>query len=250
MESAEDDQRAVKTATKVWNKIVREIDKIPLEFKEMPVTRGGRVVSFKGIVFDLGILFPEFQGLTVFLCGGLNSAAAYSKSSNIIFINLLDRDSPFEDEGRWEKQMARLRIKSWSRERGNSFIHEFIHYLDGQRDGIKWPKNPPGHDDDDDAYFNSPLEFNAFYQELIADLNRSMKRDHFLKPFGEFMGIVKRKMKEFPRKPLSPRMYAARSPDEPGEKWMDKLNPNYRRKFIRRLYQYYLMRREGFGKKA
>lgn len=242
LEGAEEDQRAVKTAVRVWNKIVKEIDKIPLEVREIQSVRQGKIVPFKGLVFDLGIVFPEFRGLTVFLCGGLGSAAAYSKPLNIIFINLLGRDEQFNDGS---KRIAKLRIRTWSKERGSSFIHEFIHYLDGQRDNMVWP-DPSKYNDDEDAYFNSPLEFNAFYQELIAKLNKDLRKDHFLKSFNYFMMIATRKMSEFPRKSPPPRLYSHRTIDEPGEKWIDKLNPTYKRKLIRRLYQYYAMRRSQY----
>lgn len=250
LESAEDDQKAAKTAVKVWNKIVKDIDNVPLEVKEVPALRSGRVSSLKGLAFDLGAIVPEFGGLTVFFCGGIGSAAAYSKPTNTIFIKLLGGDEQFKDDGRSEKQTARSRIKYWSKEKGRSFVHEFIHYLDSRRDGMVWPENPPrGDDEDEGSYFNSPLEFNAFYQEFIADLNRSTKKEDFMKPFGDFMRMATRRMSEFPRRPPPPRLYSHRPIDEPGEKWIDKLNPTYRHKLIRRLYGYYTMRREGFVSK-
>jgi hypothetical protein len=245
LEGAEDDQKIVKTAIKVWNKIVKEIDKIPMEAKETEAVRQGKTVPLKGIAFDLGVLFPYFRGLTVFLCGGISSAAAYSKPLNTIFLKLLDRDSQFNDDGHWEKQTARLRIKAWSKERGRSFIHEFVHYLDSRRDGMVW-HNPPNPLDDEHRYFNSPLEFNAFYQEFISELERTLKRDHFLRPFDEFMTIATRRMSEFPQRADLSSQYGQRATDIPAEKWMDKLDTNYRQKFIRRLYQYYTMRRSRY----
>ena len=243
LENAEDDQKAVKTAVRVWNKVVRNIEKIPLEVKEITVVRQGKTVPFKGVVFDLGVLFSEFEGMTVFFCGGLGAAASYSKQMNTIFVNLLNRDEPFDHGGSNAKHIARLRIKSWSKEKGSSFIHEFIHYLDAQRYGMAWPENPPKYDNDEVAYFNSPLEFNAFYQELIAKLNNDLKKDHFFRSFDEFMRIVTNKMNEYPLKPHPSLQHMRRDIDGPREKWIKKLNPTYRQKLIRRLYGYYMMRR-------
>ena len=246
LENAEDDQKAVKTAVKVWNKIVKEIDSIPLEVKETPALRSKRVSSLKGLAFDLGAIFPEFRGLIVFFCGGISSAAAYSKPTNTIFIKILDENSQFKDDGRSEKQTTRSRIKYWSKEKGRSFVHEFIHYLDSQRGGMVWPENPPrGDDEDEGSYFNSPLEFNAFYQELVANINRSAKKEDFMRPFGEFLKMATRKMSEYPRRQSSP-IYGHRPIGEPSEKWIDKLNPTYRQKFIKRLYGYYMMRKSKY----
>ena len=240
LENAESDQKVIKTAVKVWNKIVKEIDKIPLEVKAVPSEKG---TDFKGLAFDLGVLFPEFKGLIVFFCGGLGSQASYSKSLNTIFINLLGDDSKFENDGESEKRIAALRINYWSRERGSSFIHEFVHYMDGQREGFVWPKLTKKYGEKESEYFNNPLEYNAFYQELIVKLNRTLKKQHFLKPFEEFIKIVRRQMEEYRSRYYDPSMPRWSQP--PPEKWMDKLNPEYKQKFIKRIYQYYTMKRNS-----
>ena len=116
-----------------------------------------------------------------------------------------------------------------------SFIHEFIHYLDYMR--FKDPESTfrkklkPGQKAGIDinsfqsmySYVNSPAEFNAYYQELITRI------EHFLHDtdtmniaklttFPEFMIVARKFIPTFMR---------------------DYLNDGYKRKLIKRLYSFW-----------
>lgn len=60
----------------------------------------------------------------------------------------------------------------------DSVIHEFIHYLDFKRSGIKQPKHK-----NIDYYFNSAQEYNAYYQEAVRFLYDLFKNDAVLNNF-------------------------------------------------------------------
>lgn len=64
-----------------------------------------------------------------------------------------------------------------------SFIHEFIHYLDSQRS----KKYSPNFSDKTTLsdYYNSPFEFNAYYQASATFVTKMLQQENLLKLFKE-----------------------------------------------------------------
>ncbi len=123
-----------------------------------------------------------------------------------------------------------------------TFVHEFIHYLDARRykgkgvlgNADKINKGP-------DSYFNSPQEFNAYFQEganeIVHQINALDKfpdsvRDHFEKKifgsgFGDFYKYALTKM---------------------DKTFVESLKGKYEKKFKSRLYQLWIEVTKGKGK--
>ena len=66
--------------------------------------------------------------------------------------------------------------------RKDGFIHEFIHYLDYQRSGYT---NKISKELTENDYYNSPREFNAYYQEGASYIVKILKDDDILPRFQE-----------------------------------------------------------------
>jgi hypothetical protein len=120
-----------------------------------------------------------------------------------------------------------------------SFVHEFMHYLDHKRGYTKaLLRRPNLHatDAEPDSYYNSPLEFNAHFQQGI---------DHYLQRVAHDLHYEPDKARGYGEKLRS--FAAFRADVVP---WMPKhfdrfLRPNYQRKLTRRLYKLFqLMRAE------
>lgn len=101
-----------------------------------------------------------------------------------------------------------------------SFIHEFIHYLDSLRLKGKDPKYTSGELSQlkgDKAYYNTPTEFNAYYQEGAEVLMRNLKR-------------LSKDFKTFVKKDV-PRYF--------DKDFLENMNSKYRKHFIKRLADFH-----------
>lgn len=238
LEGANEDRRVANLALRVWDRIVKEFDALSLERVDVDVSKAGiGSVRFSGWGFDLGVLFPEFSGLGVVFCVRPRSwggSAAYDRDSNTILIPVLSEGE--EDM----ESLVRLRFGAWKDSYRLKFVHEFVHYLDGRR-GVKFraSRDPGGEFLDRGEYeerklrdyLNTPEEFNAYYQSLIAVLNKKLKPADFQVPFGDFLRRVGEMVPGFKRE------------GRQGASWPDRLEGSYRRRFASRLYGYYLLRR-------
>jgi hypothetical protein len=134
----------------------------------------------------------------------------------------------------------------------NTFIHEFIHYLDVQRRKGNivdlQPASTPTDEESARAYYNDPLEFNAFYQAGVTRLMDMIDRLH--RKHGadiqawydegkievtDFIEGLLLGGQEF-------RDYVAFSlfTQHPGtDNWYDWLTPKNRRKVDKRIFQLY-----------
>lgn len=234
LEGAEEDRRVSNLAGRVWDRIVKSFDGLGLVRMSLSLPlRGGGVVEAAGWGFDLGVLFPEFSGLRVFFCNlDSRASASYDPRSRVILIPLV-RGDPDPSE-----RQVRLRFRSWHGDYRARFMHEFVHYLDHSR-GVRFRDAVPRDSEDGVAsYFNSPEEFNAYYQDLVSLMSRRLKPGDFRVPFGEFVGRVRGLMGSYD---LGRKFYGVFSPGP--RKWMDHLDDGYRRRFLSRLYGYYSMRR-------
>lgn len=238
LEGAEEDRRVSNLASRVWDRIVKGFDSLPLESMSVsvPKVRGGeREVSGWG--FDLGVLFPEFSGLRVLMCHfpDRGASAAYDHRTGTIFIPILAEG----EEGL--ERLVRIRFRAWGGSYKMPFVHEFVHYLDHMR-GVKFrggDREPSGSFKDRDEYesrrvgdyLNTPEEFNAYYQSLLAVLNKKLRPADFRADFPDFLRRVSEMVPGFEREGRS------------GASWPERLDDSYRRRFVSRLYGYYLSRR-------
>lgn len=106
-------------------------------------------------------------------------------------------------------------------------LHELIHYLDYQR--LKNKKHNPvpltSNNQSEENYYNSPLEFNAYFNHTITPtLDEMLKNDKII------FAIKKRGWNIFKEYILS--LYFV-------EKYYSKLNDKYKKKFLKRLAEYY-----------
>jgi len=120
-----------------------------------------------------------------------------------------------------------------------AFIHEFIHYLDSQRYKDKGQGSAVAlREQGFDAYYNTPAEFNAYYQEGVNEILGTLEiiRDHAeAKKPGTLAEFLK-SFSVFEKKFLS---YFS-------EDFIKALNPTYQRKFIQRFYGFYNKVRDEF----
>lgn len=114
------------------------------------------------------------------------------------------------------------------------FVHEFIHYLDQHRYKGKVPesgamlrKKAFG------AYYNSPAEFNAYYQEganeVLGTVRSIQQYAEPVKPgtLASFIGDYKTFEKRFLKPPYF------------NEDFLASLNQQYKKKFMQRFYDLY-----------
>lgn len=226
LEGAEEDRRVSNLAGQVWDRIVQSWEDISLERRVLSVPgRGGVPVELRGWSFDLGVLFPEFSGLSVLFCNmDSRGRASYDFRSRSILIPSV-RGEPDPPES-----LVRLRFRSWHGDYRDRFMHEFVHYLDHSR-GVRF-REPS---EDRKRYFNTPEEFNAYYQDLVSLMGRRLRPGDFEVPFAGFVDRVRGLMGSYEDGGFPSRR----------RKWMDFLDGGYRKKFLSRLHGYYVMRRRG-----
>lgn len=182
-ESVESDLEFQSQARRIYNKIVKNIDSVELK----PLDEGDFVKTNKGIVQLEGVKFNLSQvdrnyNLDVYFARKFaksNSIAHFdSKNNRLVFFILSDQDkgSNFETNQRF----ARLRFKSWVEP--ETFIHEFVHYLDSMRYSQSYKFKTPQTKSD---YYNSPEELNAYYHEIASSALKNRKS--FDKSFKSFL---------------------------------------------------------------
>jgi len=110
------------------------------------------------------------------------------------------------------------------------FIHEYVHLLDDRRSGGYVSNNPnykmhTGSTNDNDAYYNQPVELNTFYQEAAHQLDQDWDRmsggqkAFLLSDFDDFKKFVIRRYFD--------------------PNWYEALNPDSLRRVTKRLYQHW-----------
>ena len=192
-ESAESDINANMEAKRIYNKIKRNIQKInftpsPNEEESYFVKDSrGNIHTLKGVKFNLNELGEDYD-LDIFLVNtiGKGSNHHYDGNANrIIFFIITQTENPLDFKN--NSHIARLRFGSWVDEK--VFIHEFMHFFDENKYkdnySFKTPKN-------DDEYYNSPEEYNAYSHEIINKILRNKSKligisfDDFLKKSYKF----------------------------------------------------------------
>jgi len=106
-------------------------------------------------------------------------------------------------------------------------VHEFIHILDQGRAKEYTPSvNADGSITPED-YYNSPFEFNAYYQDGLVELDDTLK-------------LIKKKMKSFyDEKMASWDAFKPFAINKFDSSFRENLNTVYNKKFLKRLFQFY-----------
>lgn len=176
-----------------------------------------------GYFFDVSAINEKYRGLVILFFPenskhfpNFSAGTTNSGHKVLIFPTLLND---------WDLKYLSTRLIG-SKE---SIIHEFIHYLDQLR---YKKKNYKGASKkfvdigDIENYFNTPAEYNAYYQEGInywEDLEERLPRDKLdpiTKDFKSFYNWMTTKIFR--------------------SDYIKRMNPEYKKKFQKRLYDYYI----------
>lgn len=151
------DEANLKNDMKFYNEAKSFYDKMIIKLKNNDfITQPDGSVLFKGSEIDnkysdlLILIVSKNKKFNIF--GNFISAYAfaYHKNNKVIITPVLTDD-----------------IKSVINIDDRSFIHEFIHYLDSERNNNLRNKNK-GEALQKETYYNNPKEFNAYYQEIVG----------------------------------------------------------------------------------
>lgn len=193
LESAETDIKANKEASRIYRKIVKNIQTIqfaPTDNETVHDSRG-REYPLKGVKFSLRQLGEPYN-VDVLLVNTLFRTPHHYDMDNKRLVFFIISQMEDKDDFEANSHMARIRFASWIEE--NVFIHEFIHCLDFMRTTDTYnSSNPEGMK----QYFNSPEEYNAFTHEIIQRILQNKNRLKGL-PFDRFLKrVLKYGEKEF-----------------------------------------------------
>jgi hypothetical protein len=124
---------------------------------------------------------------------------------------------------------------TWLSTQRDTFVHEFIHYLDHHRfKGKVIPSAEMHKRKGIRAYYNTPQEFNAYYQ-MGAGETLSFLRNLATKAEPRRPGTLRRYLKDF----RTFEKKIGRNHDFFDQNFVDALNRKYKRKFLQRLYGLY-----------
>jgi len=110
----------------------------------------------------------------------------------------------------------------------DSIVHEFIHLLDENRIGKPLPSvGDDGKIQSLETYYNHPLEFNAFYQAAISEMEQSLNDIESKRP--KYFDIITQTWEAFEK-------FVMLKLDQ---SFVNSLNSTYRKKLKSRLYRFY-----------
>lgn len=162
---------------------------------------------------------------------GLGKASVNGRISDIMLLNVLKNEYDLTD--------IDSRINSGYRK---TFIHEFIHYLDNMRRKDKgFHKTNPRESGLKD-YYNSPEEFNAYYQETADDVYNFFSRLHKKVSNPNIEKLINEKLSSFKNFYTMFKLHSY-----PG--FIENLNSTYKRKLDKRVYNFYTDLNKKFGSK-
>lgn len=215
------DSYFVKKSRNIYQKIVKNIDKIkfaPTDDNDIVQDSRNRIHILKGVKFNINQVDEDYN-TNIYL---VNTIGKYQpphfdgNNNRFVFFIITQVQDPNNFES--NSELARIRFPKWVDE--NTFIHEFIHYLDM----LRYTDTYKGKESKNDVeYYNSPQEYNAFTMEIINNALKNKKL--FLLPFEQFIKKILNK--------------------ENSRGFIKNLNANYRKKLIARLYKLYY----GFNQK-
>lgn len=222
-ESAESDIKANMEAKRIYNKIKNNINKIKFEStnieSDFVKDTKGNIYGIYGVKFNLSQLDKKYDLNIVFAHPIGKNIAHYDYKNNRILFFILSQSN--KEDFSHNEYLTKLRFSSWVDE--NTFIHEFIHFLDGNRYGETYKSKTHLNDYE---YYNSPEEYNSYSQEIIREI---------IKNKNELTG-------------LSFDMFLRKSLKFGREGFINNLNDEYLKKLKNRLYKLYSELNSEVGK--
>lgn len=165
------------------------------EFKRMTPSQIG--ANVRGGFFTVPI--PGSDALLQLVPEQFSTGIGYkSDGTPVLRIAVPARDDEFESK-------IVDRLVGWFIGKDQTFIHEFTHYLDTVRSGVKGGSARSVDAGDLASYFNNPREYNAYYQETVSeifylvDAMTKMERgdEKFRKMFPDFKAFFAYALKKF-----------------------------------------------------
>jgi len=213
-ESAESDIKFNNEAKRIYFKIKNNINKIKFEptnvENDFVKDNKGNIHGLYGVKFNLNQLDKKYNLNIIFAYPIGKNPEHYDYKNNRIVFFILSQSN--KEDFSNNEYLAKLRFSNWVDE--NTFIHEFIHFLDSSRYGETYTlKNPLNKDE----YYNSPEEYNAYSQEIIKQV---------LKNKNKLIG-------------LSFDVFLKKSLKLGREEFITNLNDKYMKKLKNRLYKLY-----------
>lgn len=210
------DRSARIEATKMAKRLERWLSK---ESNHSKMTRTGS----GEFIFDAGRAWSEYSGLLILLKVRTDKAKfpafGFLRGKPLIFLPILI--------AKGDLSHIDTRFGVGFQE---SFVHEFIHYLDYLRAGGRYGKRSASSVDDGDydAYVNNPKEFNAFYQQGARELERMVKSMKRKAPENVWTKIFPNDFTEFLKKDSLRRHW--------DDVFVDYMDDRYRKKFVKRVH--------------
>jgi hypothetical protein len=206
-EDAENDILVSLKGKKTYRTIVENLQNIIFVLTDENDTEDG--IHLNGVKFNLNQLINEYDLNILFVeYKNVKPNNFYNDDKNImVFFILTDIGIDYDE-------LVRKRFKTWISE--TEFIHEFTHFLDNSRRGNTYNfKNQ----ETDKEYFNSPEEYNAYYQEMLNNIGKITKKEGVKNiSFEEFLLKIKK--------------YGYKN-------WLKNLDDKYLNKLNKRLYKIY-----------
>jgi hypothetical protein len=158
------------------------------------------------------------------------TSKAYVSTSNlrgeqvIVLVILMDRD-PSDD------------VDIVYRFNWGTLVHEFIHVMDYRRGYLRHKARqeqrgrPNPLDNVDQKYYNTAIEFNAFYQQGLHAILTQLSREDWLESVAKRSAMQQASFTTFQTEFLK---YF-------DSHWLRILNPEMKRRFVKRFYQFYML---------
>jgi len=214
-ETAENDITNIKEGKRIYRKIVNNIASVnyaPTDKNDFVISTTGKKYQLHGIKFNLNQIEKKYDLNLLFVhVLGSNNLCHYNKENNrMVFFIISQVSNP--DDVEHNKYLTWIRFKSWIEE--DSFIHEFVHFLDIKRFSPTYIQKPPTNEYN---YFNSPEEYNTYYHELLRNIIKNKKN------------LLQLNFKQFLKQSLK----LGR------QDFISTLNDDYKQKLQNRLYKLY-----------
>jgi len=189
-----------------------------------------RLDDFGGWAIDAGLVDPVHQGMAIILASPESEYAKRSPMGMKVlasfghFKNNFPAIFLFSLNGDFDVEHADTRLSGAK----TNFVHEFIHYLDSlrmksnQKSAQKLLKSVA-------AYYNSPEEFNAFYQEGVFEIYRLLGSNSMV-PINKQKELLGKSFEEF---------FSKISSFGFDEDFVESLDNKYMRKLKKRLSDVY-----------
>lgn len=190
------------------------------------------------VIIPFGRVDPRYEDLTVYLDStrkGTRGSFGIDKSEFVVAPYVLELYAIPEYFWEYESERQPEELPFVINHRKDTFVHEFIHYLDRKRRttpeiGEGEQKHFEKRKTDPVAYLSNPQEFNAWYQALVGKVEDTFQEDSD-DPYQRTW--IKEKLDSY----NSFYAYVKYVNEWLGIEWdIDKLEPKWQRKLKKRLY--------------